>query len=123
MMYARELIWGDVRRSEFSHPPSRQRCVWLIPNQNGVKFWLQRMGVGGRFQVLRVRVQGRLHTGSDSYLLHDSGPMLQALANARRYWRGDVAQAGTEEIIFEGRMRVEEVMPRSFYARRYTPAP
>jgi hypothetical protein len=97
--------------------------VWLIPNQNGVKIWLQRMGVAGQFQVLRVRVQGRLHAGSDSHLLHDSEPMLQTLANARRYWRDDVAQAGTEEIIFEGRMRVEEVMPRSFHAQQYTPAP
>lgn len=111
MMYARELLFEDVRRSEFTHLPSRQRCGWLIPEWDGVKFWLGRMNVGGQFQVVRVRVWGNLHTGSDAYLLHDSEPMTQTLENARRYWRGEPAQMGTEEVLFEGRMRVVEVMP------------
>ena len=33
-----ELAFEDVRRREFPHLPSRQRCVWLIPNQDGVRY-------------------------------------------------------------------------------------
>lgn len=109
-----ELVLEDVRRREFPHLPSRQRCVWLIPNQGGVKYWLCRMDVGNDFQVLRVRVQGRLHTASESYLIRDSMPLEEAIRWARQYWLGIVEEVETEEIIFEGRMRVAEVMPPSF---------
>ncbi len=116
MKYVRELIWEDVRRKEFPHLPSRQRCMWLIPNLDGVKFWLRRMGVEQRFQVLKVQIQGRVHKASESYLLTDSEPMEETIQKARQYWLGVVEQTETEEIIFEGRMRVVEVMPLSFYA-------
>lgn len=115
MKYVRELIWEDIRKKEFPHLPSRQRCVWLIPNQDGVKFWLRWMGIEQDFQVLRVQVQGRLHKASESYLLTDSEPMKETIQKARQYWLGIVEEAETEEIIFEGRMRVVEVMPPSFY--------
>jgi hypothetical protein len=114
--YVRELIWEDVRRREFPHLPSRQRCVWLIQNQDGVRYWLGRMNAGGAFQVLRVRVQGRIHVASESYLLGDSEPMEETIRKARQYWLGVVEQEGTEEVIFEGRMRVVEVMPTAFYS-------
>lgn len=111
-----ELVFEDIRKEEFPHLPSRQRCVWLIPTQNGVKYWLQRMNVDGQFQVLKVRIQGRLHKASESYLVGDSMPLEEAIRRARQYWLGIVEEAETEEIIFEGRMRVEEVMDKSFYA-------
>jgi len=40
----------------------------------------------------------------------------EAITRARQYWLGIVEEADTEEIIFEGRMRVEEIMPPDFYA-------
>src|SRR5262249_50642198 len=30
MMLARELVWENIRVTEFPDAPSRQRCVWLI---------------------------------------------------------------------------------------------
>jgi hypothetical protein len=113
--YLRELIWEDVRKREFSHLPSRQRCIWLILNQAGVRYWLRRMDVGDNFQVLRIQVQGSIHKASESYLLGDSEPMEESIEKARQYWRGVIEDAETEEIIFEGRMQVVEVMPKSFY--------
>ncbi len=46
----------------------------------------------------------------------DSMPLEVAIMRARQYWLGIVEEAGTEEIIFEGRMRVEEVMSPDLYA-------
>lgn len=104
--YIRELIWENVRMKEFPHLPSRQRCIWLIPNIAGVNYWINRMGITGEYQILRVKVQGRLHVASESFLLGDSEPMEETIAKARRYWLGIIETPGTEEILFEGRVKV-----------------
>lgn len=113
--YIRELIWEDVRRKEFPHLPSRQRCIWLVPTIQGVKYWINRMQVSGEFQVVRVRIQGRIHKASESFLLGDSEPMEETIGKARRYWLGIVESPDTEEIIFEGRVKVIEVVPKEDY--------
>jgi hypothetical protein len=109
--FIRELIWEQVRTREFPHLPSRQRCIWLIPTLGGVKFWLERMGMPTDYQILRVRVQGRIHKASELFLLGDSEPLEETIRKARRYWLGVVDNPNTEEIIFEGRVRVLEIVP------------
>lgn len=112
--YIRELIWEDVRKKEFPHLPSRQRCIWLIPNIEGVRYWVRRLE--SEDQVVRVKTQGRLHKASESFLLGDSEPMNLTIQKARQYWLGVVEQVGTEEIIFEGRITVEEIIDPAVYA-------
>ncbi len=114
--YVRELVWKDLRKKEFPHLPSRQRCIWLIPTLAGVKYWIKRMELSGEYQVLRVRLQGRIHKASESFLLGDSEPMEETIRKARQYWLGVVEAPNTEEIIFEGRVRVAEVVPNQAYA-------
>ncbi len=114
--YVRELIWEDIRAKEFPHLPSRQRCIWLIPNLEGVKYWISRIHLTGTdFEVLRVKGQGRIHIASESYLLGDSEPMEESLKKARQYWLGVVENEGTEEVIFEGRLKVHEIVTRDSY--------
>ena len=111
-----ELIWEDVRKREFPHLPSRQRCVWLIPDLAGVKYWVARLGAAsGTFQVLRVRCQGRIHIASEEFLLGDSIPLEEAISQARRYWLGVITNANTEEVIFEGRIIIQEVLAPEQY--------
>lgn len=114
--YVRELIWEDVRKSEFPHLPSRQRCIWLIPSREGVTFWLNRLGLKGQdFQIARVRLQGRFHVGSDEHLLGDSEPMSLTIKRARQYWLGIHDSEATQEILFEGRLKVQEfIAPKEF---------
>lgn len=114
--YVRELIWEDVRAKEFPHLPSRQRCIWLIPNIEGVKFWVNRIGLTGTdFQVLRVRGQGRIHTASEDHLLGDSEPMDESIKKARQYWLGIVENQCTQEVIFEGRLKIHEIVDPANY--------
>ena len=42
--------------------------------------------------------------------------MKEAIRRARQYWLGIAEEVETEEIIFAGRVRVEEVMPPDSYA-------
>jgi Protein of unknown function (DUF2441) len=115
--YIRELIWEDVRKKEFPHLPSRQRCYWLIPNIEGVKYWCGRLALEKtEFQVIRVRVQGRLHKASEKYLLGDSEPLEVSIQKARQYWLGVVEESSSEEIIFEGQVTVQEVIDPAVYA-------
>ena len=107
--YLREVIWENVRRDEFPELPSRQRCLWLIPTLEGVKYWLERMKPNG-YQVLRVQVTGRIHRANELYLLGDSEPMSQTIEKARLYWSGSFPEGGQEEILFEGRVKVIEVV-------------
>lgn len=116
--YLRELIWEDVRRREFPHLPSRQRCIWLVPTLSGIGFWLKRMGVEGDYRVLRLRVQGRIHTASEIHLLGDAEPLTKAIEMARQYWLGIVEDASTQEVIFEGRIRVVGVLSEAEYAQQ-----
>jgi len=111
-----EVIFENIRRSEFPHLPSRQRCVWLAPNRTGVKYWLLRMSVEGQFQVLKVRVRGHLHRANENRLITDSFSQEEMIRRARLYWGGVDNEEETQEIIFVGRMRVEEVMSPDFYA-------
>jgi hypothetical protein len=60
--FLRELIWEDVRRREFPHVPSRQRCMWLIPSLEGVEYWRKRMDVTGDFPG-----SARSSSGTSSY--------------------------------------------------------
>ena len=115
--YVRELIWEDVRKTEFPHLPSRQRCIWLIPSREGVSFWLNRLGLEGQeFQIARVRLQGRLHVGSDEHLLGDSEPMELTIKRARQYWLGINDSEATQEILFEGRLKIQEFIEAAEFA-------
>ena len=106
-----ELIWEDIRKNEFPHLPSRQRCIWLIPDVEGVRYWVSRLGVAPEtYQVLRVRCQGRMHVASEKYLLGDSVSLEEAVSVARQYWLGVIPEPNTKEIIFEGRVTVHEVL-------------
>jgi hypothetical protein len=107
--YVRELIWEDVRKSEFPHLPSRQRCIWLAADHQGVKYWLQNLGLDGQeFQIAKVKVQGRIHIASNEHLLCDSEPMLESLKRARQYWLGIHDDPASREILFEGRLEILE---------------
>jgi hypothetical protein len=114
--YVRELIWEDVRKSEFPHVPSRQRCIWLAADDEGVRYWLQNLGLEGQeFQIAKVQVQGRIHTASNEHLLSDSEPMLETLKRARQYWLGIHDDPASREILFEGRLKVLEfIQPEDF---------
>lgn len=112
-----ELIWEDVRQREFPGLPSRQRCVWLVPDLEAVRYWLERLGPGASAaQVVRVRCAGRVHVASESHLVGDSVPIEEAALRARRYWRGELPDTGREEIIFEGRLTVLQVLDPAQYA-------
>lgn len=108
--YINELIFEDVRKSEFPHLPSRQKCIWLISNPESIDYWLTRMNITGQYQILRIRVDGKLHKASEVFLAGDSLPMVETVKRARLYWSGIIENPKTEEVLCEGQVKVMEIL-------------
>lgn len=108
---AGELIWEDVRSNEFPHLPSRQRCIWLIQDLENLGHWVSRLECSfPGTQILKVKVDGNLHVGDETLLLGDSHPLVETYECARRYWRGEMSQSAKPEILFEGEVKVTEIL-------------
>lgn len=110
---ARELFWESVRLSEFPDRPSRQRCLWLCPSLENARDWLSRLE-SKNYQILKVSVNGRLHTANELLLLGDSEPLEITRAKAREYWQGLQVEGCREEILFEGKMKVLEILEAKY---------
>lgn len=111
--YVRELLWEDIRKAEFQNLPSRQRCIWLISSEDGIKYWQNRLKCLNDFQVVKVKVEGNLHKANELLLLGDCEPMKVTIEKARQYWAGENADDGKEEILFEGKLEVLEIVSNS----------
>lgn len=117
LLLIRELIFEEVRNAMFPQLPSRQRCIWLIPdNPAAVKYWWSTMA--GPKKIFQLSVSGKYHVANQSFLKIDSGPYnLNAWKErAFRYWAGiKGADAIEDEVLFEGFVNtLEEVPPSTF---------
>ena len=111
LMLARELLWENVRLAEFRDAPSRQRCIWLIQSLVDVKRWIEHIGFKvNHYSVVRVRASGRALNVDGNYLAGDSEPLPVWFEKARAYWNGTNTQNPLPEVLFEGRIKVDEIV-------------
>lgn len=106
----RELVFESVRTVHFSALPSRARCIWVSESLDEARSWVKRLDGRGKAQILRVSVEGRLHTTSEGHLHQDSQSMPQLIESAHRYWRGEIVKGSRSETLLEGAMTVLEVV-------------
>lgn len=103
----RELLFEEVRRNHFPTFPSRQRCIWVAPSVDGVRYWRDR--VPGDKRWFRVRLTGKIHTASDAYLTADTMSLDVLRELAWKYWSGYRGEReDRDEILFEGVVEVIE---------------
>lgn len=111
LMLARELVWENVRLAEFPDAPSRQRCIWLIRTLEDTKRWISQLGFQPNYYwVVQVRVTGRLLDVDANLLAGDSEPLQTWYEKASRYWMGKNSENPLPEVLFEGMIRVEEIL-------------
>jgi hypothetical protein len=111
MMLARELIWENVRLAEFPQEPSRQRCVWLIEDEQRTREWIKTIGCQPMtYSVIKVRATGRALPADSRHLAGESEPLPVWYDRARRYWRGEMTSNPLREVLFEGTLMVEEIL-------------
>lgn len=107
--YTRELIWENIRQSEFSHLPSRQKCIWISQGQESLSYWESALGrPAGSYKVFRIEVDGLTHEASDDFLMRDEILYPDAILMARDYWNGKITNEIKKEILFEGEFTIKE---------------
>ena len=103
--YIREVIFEEVRASEFPNRPSRKTCIWLTEKEH-IKSWLKVVHSGKR-EVFEVSVTGNIHVANEKYLGWDTLSHKELRDDAKKYWIGeDNESASLKEILFEGNMTV-----------------
>jgi len=111
LMLVRELLWENVRLAEFPEAPSRQRCIWLIESMANVTNWISHLGFKpNHYSVVRVRATGRALNVDGNYLAGDSEPLPVWFEKARAYWSSKNTQNPLPEVLFEGRIEVDEII-------------
>lgn len=113
LMLAREVYWENIREKEFLDCPSRQKCAWLISSFESAQDWLSRLKCkeqNEQYQIVRVIATGRIHKANELLLLGDSEPLTETYKKAQEYWSGVMAKNSREEILFEGKVKVSEIM-------------
>lgn len=112
----REFVFEEVRRQTFPEHPSRYRCIWLIPGEEGaVSYWWNVLR-SERARLFQIRATGKLHRASQKHLTLGTFSLDEWKQNAFKYWAGVILPDTIEdEVLFEGFIRVErELDPATF---------
>lgn len=107
----REYVFEEVRRQTFPEHPSRHRCIWLVPNEEGaLHYWWKVLGIENS-RVFQVRATGKVHRASQKNLSLGTFSLQEWRQNAFKYWAG-VQERNTieDEVLFEGFVHVEREM-------------
>lgn len=118
LLFARETIFEEVRQKHFPQMPSRQRCMWLIPDSSNIteriKYWIEQKSVNkNNCQILKLNCSGKMHLANQKLLERVVGQFDVYRANAFKYWSGcDTAENSLDiECIFEGFVTVLDIIP------------
>jgi hypothetical protein len=109
-MLIRELIFEEIRKSEFPDLPSRQKCIWLT-KKDKVKFWYDWLNdKQSEYSIFELGCDGIYHIGNQSFLNSDIDGFNNYQVNARKYWSGELVNShDNNEVIFSGKIKVENI--------------
>jgi hypothetical protein len=107
----REWTFEEVRKEFFPNLPSRQRCLFVIPNDvQSLNYWWNTLGKNGN--ILKLELTGKLHRTNQQYLLATTDSLDYIREKAFRYWAGASGSSSAEdEYLFEGFAKVLEAVP------------
>lgn len=105
----RESFFEEVRRVNFTNHPSRQNCIWVIENNfNSLEYWKLLLNYNPeRDKILKLKLTGKIHKASQSYLHLNVINGRAWRERAFKYWSG-ANETGKDdyELIFEGFVEV-----------------
>jgi hypothetical protein len=105
MNIIRELAFEAIRKEFYPELPSRQRCIWLTPNDElSLQFWKNK--VSGK--IFRVETEGVIHRAPEKWMIMGTIPLNEINSLAHNYWKGNDAGGFEDEILFEGKLKIVE---------------
>ena len=104
----RELAFESIRKEFYSNLPSREKCIWLIPdNENSLEFWKNIIGNEQR-RIFKVVVDGTAHRASQEFLVGGTYSLNKWKSLAHSYWKGEESGSIEDEVLFTGTIKIIE---------------
>jgi Protein of unknown function (DUF2441) len=104
----RELAFESVRKEFYRELPSRQNCIWLIPdNEKSLEFW-KNIICSEHQRIFKVTIDGKIHRAAQKWLIGGTFSLNKWNMLARSYWKGEDSGNIEDEILFEGKIKIEQ---------------
>lgn len=102
----RELVFESIRKEFYPELPSRQKCIWLIPdNEKSLEFWKNTVYNRHR-RIFKVTVDGNVHRAAHKWLIGGTFSINEWNKLAHSYWKSEDSGRIDDEILFEGKIRI-----------------
>ena len=114
-LFAREILFEEVRKEFYPNKPSRQKCLWLIPNSPKLKeslnFWLKEIishNENTSFEILKLSCTGNVFLANSHLLPKYFGHFTKYKEEAHKYWNGEHLSIDSIflEALFIGKIKV-----------------
>lgn len=131
MKAVRELIFEEVRTEFFPGHPSRNRCIWVIPDNEHIsvalRYWIRQVAnTNPDAKIAKLNLTGKLHRANQMYLGERGWvyPFDAIRQNAFKYWTGvNGVNSHEDECLFEGFINIEEIYDPSEFGIAFSEAP
>jgi hypothetical protein len=102
----RELVFESIRNEFYPELPSRQKCIWLIPeNEKSLEFW-KKIIQNENQRIFKVTINGIIHRASQKWLVGGTFSLNRWYTLAHSYWKGEDSGSIEDEILFEGKIKI-----------------
>ncbi len=110
LVIVREFVFEEVRREFYSNLPSRQRCMWVIPdNKDSLRYWWNMLKQKG--QIVKLELTGKLFQTNHRDLLLTTNSLDYVRMQANRYWSPlEEINMVEDECLFEGAATAIEIL-------------
>ncbi|MFW6025711.1 MAG: DUF2441 domain-containing protein [Candidatus Woesearchaeota archaeon] len=111
VLFMREYIFEEVRKSHYEKHPSRFKGIWVLrDNEESLNYWYKKLINNNQsYNIFRVRLSGTIHEASQDYLEVKTHNLNKWRSLAHEYWKGvKIENAEENEFIFEGKVKILE---------------
>lgn len=104
----RELSFELVRKEFYPELPSRQKCIWIIPDdEKSLEFWKNVIENKNK-RIFKITVNGKIHRAAHKWLIGGTFSLNKWASLAHSYWKGEESGGIEDEILFEGKIKIIE---------------
>lgn len=111
VLFMREYVFEEVRKSDYEEYPSRFKGVWVFQdNKKSLNYWYKQLiNEDQKYNIFRVKLSGKIHEASQNYLEAKTHNLKKWRSLAEKYWKGIKKENAEEnEFIFEGNVEILE---------------
>jgi hypothetical protein len=103
--YYRELVWEQVRATEFPSRPSRMACAFAFQSEASALTWAES---GERIYAVSVGPESPAFMADMTWITvaRQNHAFADVLEIVRRYWRGEVSDDPTVELLVAGDLKI-----------------